>query len=166
MISWIPATFERLGWEASSAASLLTVFSVSQAASGLVLPLVVDRLHDQRLLIGPSVLLGTLGTLGLTLWPTTAPVLWVVVLGAGLGSGFSMLLVLLVFYAATPSASARMTAMVFLLAYTLSSVGPMIFGWVADLTGGMRASWGLVLLVAVIQMGFVVQLSPRRRLVD
>ena len=166
VISWVPATFERLGRDPGSAASLLTMFSLAQAAAGLALPLLVDRVRDLRALIGPAGIITVLGALGLTLWPQAAPVLWVVVLGVGLGSGFTLLLVLLVVYAATPSASARLTAMVFLVSYPLSALGPMVFGWVADLSGGMRASWGLVLLVAVVQLSLVVQMSPRRRQVD
>lgn len=161
-VTWIPATFESLGHSATGAATLLTTFTVLQAVSGIVGPMLADRVHDLRWLLVPSALFGGLGTLAMAVAPTLAPVLWMVMLGLGLGAGFAVGLVLLVLYAADPSASARLTAMAFLVSYSVASAGPVVFGWLHDLTGGLRMPWLLLVAIIVLQLGVVGRLHPRR----
>ncbi len=161
-VTWIPATYELAGRSASGAATLLTTFTVTQAVSGVLGPVLADRMHDLRVLLLPAVLLGGLGTAAIALVPNLAPALWMVVLGTGLGAGFAVGLVLLVLYAADPSASARLTAMAFLISYSAASAGPVVFGWMHDLTADMRVPWLLLVGVAVLQLAVVGRLCPRR----
>ncbi len=162
-VSWIPATYESLGRPATVAAALLTIFTVAQAFTGVGAPALADRIRDSRWLLAPSVLLGLVGSAGVAWRPEAAPVLWVVLLGLGLGGGFSLGLLLLVRYGRTPAASAGLTAMVFLVAYTLAAVGPVSFGWLRDASGGTRLPWALLAAVAAVQLLLVAGLSPDRR---
>jgi CP family cyanate transporter-like MFS transporter len=165
-VSWIPATYESLGHSRASAGTLLTVFTVAQALSGVALPAFADRVNDLRGLIAPSVVTGLVGTAGVAFGPTAAPLLWMTLLGLGLGAGFALGLVLLVFYAETPRASARLTAMAFLVSYTVASLGAVVFGWLRDVTGGVHVPWVVLAGVALVELVFVARLSPRRPLVD
>ena len=159
-LAWLAPTYETHGWSARDAGLLMAVFTGSQLVSGLVAPTLLDRVPDARVLLVAAGVLGGLGQVGVWLAPDSAPWLWAVLLGAGQGAAFALGLVLLVRYAATPRDSARLTAMAFLVSYSVAAFGPAAMGAVEDTTGGFAWVWALLVLVAVPQLALAVRLRP------
>ena len=138
----------------------MAVFTGAQLVSGLVAPTLMDHVGDARVLLVGATLLGGLGELGVWLAPEALPWAWALLLGAGQGACFALGLGLLVRYAATPRDSARLTAMAFLVSYTVASFGPATMGAVEDATSSFAVLWGLLALVAVPQLVFALRLRP------
>lgn len=161
-LAWISPSFIQLGWDRTDAGYLLAVFSATQVVSGLLAPVLTDRVHDLRLLLLPAAGLGTLGLLGLLLAPTAAPWVWVGVIGLGQGAAFALALVLLVRSAVTPAASGRLSAMGFLIGYCIASFGPVTMGVIRDVTHGFHGVWLVLVLIAGVQAAFVALLHPER----
>ncbi len=159
-LAWLAPTYETHGWSARDAGLLMAVFTGSQLVSGLVAPTLLDSVPDARVLLVAAGVLGGLGQVGIWLAPDTTPWLWAVLLGAGQGAAFALGLVLLVRYAATPRDSARLTAMAFLVSYSVAAFGPAAMGAVEDTTGGFAWVWALLALVAVPQLALAVRLRP------
>ncbi len=159
-LAWISPSFLLLGWDRDHAGYLLSVFSATQIISGLLAPVLTDRVHDLRLLLLPAAGLGTVGLLGLLLAPTAAPWVWVGVIGLGQGAAFALALVLLVRYAASPAASGRLSAMGFLVGYGVASFGPVTMGAIRDATHGFTGVWLVLVLLMSVQFLFVVLLRP------
>ena len=124
--------------------------------------MLADRVRDRRPLVAVAVGLNIAGLVGIIVAPTAAAVLWIVLLALGQGGGFSLGLVKLVDYAPTPSASARLSALVFLVSYSTASLGPFVFGAVHDVTDSFTASFALLLVVALAQLTLVPRLRPGR----
>jgi CP family cyanate transporter-like MFS transporter len=162
-VTWLAPTYVEEGWSRASAGYLAAVFSAAQIVSGLVGPLISDRIHDMRRLLLPSAALGVVGCLGIFVAPLAAPWAWALVVGLGQGSAFSLALVLLVRYARTPEASGRLTGMAFLLSYSTASVGPLAMGLVRDVTGGLSPVWAILAAIGVIQSLVVLRLRPDLR---
>lgn len=160
--AWIPATYEARGWSASDAGVLLTIFAATQGLTGAGMPAMADRLRDNRLLLALSALFAGVGIGGVALAPDALPYVRMALIGFGLGGGFGMGLVYLVHYAQDGAASARLTAMVFLFSYSLASLGPVWFGALRDATGGFDVPWLVLLVLGVIQGGYVLLMSPTR----
>lgn len=161
-LAWISPSFIQLGWDRTDAGYLLSVFSATQVVSGLLAPILTDRVQDLRRLLLPAATLATLGLLGLLLVPTAAPWVWVGVIGLGQGAAFALALVLLVRYAATPHASGRLSAMGFLVGYGVASFGPMTMGALRDATAGFHAVWLALTVLMGVQLVFVALLGPGR----
>lgn len=161
-LAWIPPSYEAQGWPARQAGLLLAVWSIVQLVTGVGAPVLADRLRDRRPLVAGALGLTLAGLGGVVLAPMAAPWVWVALLGLGQGAGFALALVKLVDYAPTPSASARLSALVFLFAYSVASVGPFVFGAVHDLTGGFRVPYALLIAVALVQLTLVPRLRPGR----
>lgn len=159
-LAWLAPTYESVGWAAREAGLLMAVFTGAQIVFGLLAPVLLDHVGDARLLMVASTLLAGLGELGVWLAPQAQPWVWALLIGAGQGACFALGLALLVRYAATPRDSARLTAMAFLVSYTVASLGPTTMGAVQDATGSFAALWALLTLVAVPQLVFALRLRP------
>jgi CP family cyanate transporter-like MFS transporter len=161
-LAWIAPSYITRGWDPTMAGYLLSAFSGAQLVSGLLGPVLTDKVHDHRTLLVPAACLGLLGTLGLLLAPDTAAAAWgsVCLLGLGQGAGFSLALVLLVDYAGTPAGSGRLTAMTFFVSYTIASFGPTVMGALRDLTGGFAVIWTVMALLALVQIALAMRMKP------
>ncbi len=159
-LAWLAPTYESHGWSARDAGLLMAAFTGAQLVSGLLGPTLLDHVGDARTLLVGATLLGAAGQAGIWLAPDLVPWVWVVMVGGSQGACFALGLGLLVRFAARPVDSARLTAMAFLVSYTIASLGPASMGAVEDLTGGFAALWALLTLVAVPQLYFALRLRP------
>ncbi len=161
-LAWLSPTYVDHGWTPARAGFLLALFTGAQFVSGLVAPALADHVPDIRVLLLGSCASGLAGELGIWLAPEAAPWVWATLLGIGQGSAFALGLVLLVRYAVSPRASARFTAMAFLVSYGLASLGPTAMGAVRDLTGGFSGVWLGLAFVMVPQALAAARLSADR----
>ena len=159
-LAWIAPSYVARGWDPTTAGYLLSAFGGAQLISGLLGPVLTDRIHDHRVLLMPAAGLGLVGMLALLLAPDAAAWVWVCVLGLGQGAAFSLALVLLMDYAQTPAGSGRLTAMAFLVSYTIASFGPTVTGALRDLTGDFQVIWLLMALMMLVQMALAMQMRP------
>lgn len=161
-LAWIPQSYESHGWSAADAGLLLAVWSIVQLMSGVAGPALADRVTDRRPLLAAALAMTLAGLVGVTVAPTAAPWLWVSLMGLGQGAGFSLGLVKLVDYAPTPAASARLSALVFLISYSLASLGPFVFGAAHDLSDGFAVPYAILVVAALAQLSLVPRLRPGR----
>lgn len=159
-LAWLAPTYESHGWTARDAGLLMAVFTGAQLVSGLVAPALLDKVPDPRVLLAVAGVLGGSGELGVWLVPDAAPWVWALLLGAGQGAAFALGLGLLVRYAVTSRDSARLTAMCFLVSYSVAAFGPAASGAVEDLAGGFGPVWALLTLVMVPQLVLALRLRP------
>ncbi|MGZ4594574.1 MAG: MFS transporter [Actinomycetes bacterium] len=161
-LAWISPSYEDRGWTARDAGLLLALWSIVQLVSGLGAPVLADRLRDRRPLVAAAVGATLVGLLGVTLAPGAAPVVWIALMGLGQGGGFALGLVKLVDYAPSPAASARLSALVFFISYSVASLGPLVFGALHDMTDSFTLPYTLLAGVAVVQLILVPRLRPGR----
>ena len=146
-----------------SAGYHLSAFTAGQMVSGLLGPADADRVPDLRRLLVPVALTALCGQLGLWLAPeAAAPWVWACLLGFGQGASFSLGLVLLIRYAGTARASARLSAMALGISYVLASAGPAVTGAIRDVSGGFGAVWLCLAGVLLVQLVLATRLHPRR----
>lgn len=162
-IGWLAPAYEARGWSAAAAGGLLAVHNLAQLASALVLPALTDRLTDRRPVLVGAVSLTVVGCAWLLLLPDALPWLAAIVVGLGLGGGFSLALALVVDYAATPAASSRLVAMVFLVGYSAAAVAPVLVGALRDATGGFTVPFGVLTGMAVLEAVIGTRLGPHHR---
>jgi MFS transporter, CP family, cyanate transporter len=161
-LAWISPSYEDRGWSARDAGLLLALFSIVQLVSAVGAPALADRVRDRRWLVGASVGAALAGLTGLAMAPGAAPLLWVALVGIGQGGGFALGMVKLVDYAPTPAASARLSALVFLVSYSVASLGPFVFGALHDVTGGYSWPFGMLAVLCAVQLALVPRLRPGR----
>ncbi|WP_312816367.1 MFS transporter [Atlantibacter subterraneus] len=152
VIGWLPSILISHGYSKAHAGSLHGLLQLATAAPGILVPLLLHRLKDQRGIAVLVSLLCALSALGLWLMPGFAS-LWVVIFG--LGSGATMILGLTFIGLRSGSAhqAAALSGMAQSVGYLLAACGPPGIGKIHDITGG----WGLPLLaVALISLAMAL----------
>jgi CP family cyanate transporter-like MFS transporter len=96
------------------------------------------------------------------LLPTSLPWLYAIVLGVGSGGGFALGLVLLVDQAGSTAESASLSALAFLVSYSVAAVGPVVLGALRDATGSFEAPFAILAIVSAAQLGLTTRFRPRR----
>ncbi len=161
-LAWIAPSYEDRGWSARDAGLLLAFFSIVQLLSALGIPALADRVTDRRWLVAGSVAAAFVGLAGLAIAPDAAALVWVGLVGIGQGGGFALGMVKLVDYAPSPAASARLSALVFLISYSVASLGPFAFGALHDATADYSWPFAALAALCAVQLSLVPRLRPGR----
>lgn len=142
---WAPQMFRDAGLSATAAGSLGALISFFALPAGLVMPLVVARVRDLRLIMVALGLLLSVGYLGILWWPTTVPWLWASCLGLS-GFAFPTALALMTARTRRPVVTAGVSGFTQMFGYLLAAVGPMAVGALLAATG----SWTVPLVALAV----------------
>ena len=145
MAAWLPDVERAHGMSAAAAGALLSLALTVGLPFGLLVGFAAQRLHDQRPLALGALMPMSAGWLGVLLAPAAAPWLWASLLGIGFGSGFPLVLTLIVLRAPDVRRAAELSGMAQSVGYAVGAVGPVAVGALHDLSG----SWTVPLAVLV-----------------
>jgi CP family cyanate transporter-like MFS transporter len=149
-VSWFPALLRDSGFTPTAAGWLLTLFQVAALLAGLVVPLLMRRFADQRALSFAAGLVSALGCLGLLLAPQAAAT-WMVLLGLGAGPGLIFALSFMGLRAGSPRVAGALSLMAQGFGYAVAAIGPVVFGWIHDLSAGWSAALVFAAGIALCQ---------------
>jgi len=148
-VAWYPTMLHEQGMSAATTGWMLTIYQAAALISGLAVPRLIHRSSDQRVLAAGIGLLNAVGSLGMWLWPPGIA-LWMVVLGVGSGPALILALSFMGLRAATPRSVAALSLMGQALGYLVAAVGPVVFGFLHDLTGGWQASMAFLVAAGLL----------------
>ncbi|MET0135748.1 MAG: MFS transporter, partial [Kibdelosporangium sp.] len=131
VLAWLPAILHSNGMSEENGGWLLLVLQVLGVTMSAVIPLVANKLHDQRLLAGGGALLSFTGYLGMLVAPQHA-VFWVVIIGLASGTCFVLALFFFTLRAADSVAAAALSGMAQSIGYLFAMIGPVLFGTLHD----------------------------------
>lgn len=153
VLSWYPSILVSYGTTDTTAGWLLFAYQLIGVLMSLVVPLLMTKLRDQRLIAATSSVLAMIGYLGLLFLPDLA-VVWVLVTGIGAGALFFLALAFFSLRAADSRSSAALSGMGQSIGYLVAAVGPVLFGALHDSTGGWRVPLSVLVGVAALHTLF------------
>jgi MFS transporter, CP family, cyanate transporter len=159
MLAWFPSIVVSTGASEEYAGWMLFVYQIVGVVMSGVVPLLLPRLADQRLIAAASALVAMLGYLGLLLVPDLS-LLWALCTGVGAGALFFLALAFFSLRAADPRSSASLAGMGQSIGYLFAAIGPVAIGALHDWTGGWTAP--LAVLTALAAVHTVVGLRAGR----
>ena len=149
MLAWFPSIAQSTGASAEYAGWLLFVYQIIGVVMSIVVPLVLVRLPDQRLIAASGSIMAMLGYLGLLFLPDLV-VVWALVTGIGAGILFLLALAFFSLRAADPRSSASLSGMGQSIGYLFAAVGPVAIGALHDATGGWRVPLAVLAGIAAV----------------
>lgn len=141
IIGWLPSILLTQGFSEAQAGSLHGLLQLATAAPGLLVPIFLHRLKDQRAIAALVALLCAVGSLGLWLLPAHAA-LWTIIFGFGSGATMILGLTFIGLRASSAHQAAALSGMAQSVGYLLAACGPPLMGKIHDASG----DWHLPLL--------------------
>lgn len=148
-VAWLPAILRSHGVGSAAAGALLSLALVVGIPAGFLVAVVAGRLPDQRRIALVTGAILVAGFAGLLLAPAGGAALWALLLGGGLGAGFTLTLTLMVLRAPDARHAAALSGMAQSVGYLLAAAGPVAVGALHDLTGGWTVPVAVLLALSV-----------------
>lgn len=151
--AWLPAIFVSQGMAADKAGWMVAIMLLAQLPLTFIMPVLADKLKNQRPIVIVLTLLYTIGFVGIALGLTDYTVLWMICIGSAGGSSFSLAMMLFTLRTKTAYAAADLSGFAQSIGYLLAASGPVIFGWLYDQTGNWQLPIYVFIVVVAILFG-------------
>ncbi|EKB17274.1 cyanate transporter [Aeromonas veronii] len=161
VVAWLAPAYMANGWNAAQAGELVAWLALAQTASGLGLPLLAARNLDRRLWMALAIAMQLAGFGGLWLAPASAPILWCMLCGAGLGGSFSLIMVIALDHLPDPRRAGTLSALMQGFGFMLAATGPWVAARLYHYMGDFAAAWQWQLGGLLLMSLLVVRLDPR-----
>lgn len=161
IIAWLPDLLQTRGMSPGTAGWMLAMSQIPGVIGAAVIPILAGRVSDQRPIVAALAAIEAVALGGLFFDLGFGPtLLFVGSLGFVLGGTLGLALLFLVLRASDTAATTQLSGMVQAVGYFVAAVGPVIFGWFYELTGGWTVP--LLFLVIVLAGKFVTGWSAGR----
>ncbi len=151
-LSWFPTMFRDRGVSPVHAGDLLALMNLGNAATALLIPMLAQRVADQRSLAVVANVATALGLIGAFFGPESAAVPAILVLGLGQGATLGLGIFFTMARAPDAVTAASLSAFAQSIGYLIASIGPLVIGFLHHATGGWAASGLLLVAVAAAQL--------------
>jgi len=148
-VTWFPDILQSIGYSLTEAGWLLSLMQASVIPLTFVIPIVADKMNNQKLL---GVLTGglfTLGVLGLLSGQQGLVILSMILIGAGCGSGFSLAMMFFTLRTKDGYEASELSGMAQSIGYLFAAAGPVLFGALYDVSGSWFSPLLMLLIVSV-----------------
>lgn len=142
-ISWLPEILHDQGMSQDQAGWMLSLMQMVSMIGSFVMPIIAARTQSQKLLTSVSSCFFLLGFGGIWLGATSLAPLFIILIGLGCGTTFSLVLVFFALRTRTAVEAAKLSGMAQCIGYIVAAAGPTLFGYIHDLSG----NWDIPLAV-------------------
>jgi len=147
LITWLPSILAEDGVSAATAGWVLFLFQLAILAGTMIIPVLINKLPDQKGIgVGCGVLL-MIGYAGL-LFHSDWVIAWMTIAGVGSGGSLSLCLTLFGLRAANAQQTVSLSGMAQSIGYLIAAVMPLGLGFVHDVTGTWTPA--LVIMIGVV----------------
>jgi CP family cyanate transporter-like MFS transporter len=153
VVAWLPKTFIDAGYSPTHAGVMLAITTAISIPACLILPMFLGRGSDQRGMVVATAVMTLVGFSGMSIAPTSAPLLWVLLIGMGQAS-FPASLVIMTLRARSHEETAPLSSMTQGIGYLIAAAGPVLIGFTNQHSGGWTLPYALLALAAVFQLFF------------
>lgn len=151
VITWLPEILKEQGLHANEAGWMLSIMQFALLPFTFIVPIWAGRLQSQRLLVALTAGLFLSGLSGILYGSTQLTLLWVILIGIGGGFAFSLAMMFFSLRTQSTQEAAELSGMAQSLGYLLAATGPVLFGWLHDITH----SWTIPLLMLIVVSIFI-----------
>jgi MFS transporter, CP family, cyanate transporter len=160
VVAWLAPAYMAQGLSAQQGGELVAWLALAQTLSGLGLPVLAARKLDRRPWMGLAILLQVLGFGGLWLAPASAPILWCMLCGAGLGGSFSLIMVIALDHLPDPRRAGALSSLMQGVGFMLAATGPWVAARLYHHSGDFAAAWQWQLGGLMLMSLLVLRLNP------
>lgn len=162
LITWLPDLLLRHEFSSSEAGWMLFLLQISLFPSTFLVPIIAERMKNQKLLSAAGAVLFFLGVLGLLIGQGFILILSTVFIGLASGTTFSLSMMFFSLRTTSGQQAAEISGMAQSIGYLLAATGPVLFGAFYDITNSWILPMGMLMLCAVIMFVVGIQSGSAR----
>ena len=160
MIAFLPTYARGLDWSAQSSGELIGIMTIFQVLGALGAPALSAKRLDRRPWLFFAVGIQIIGFVGLILMPASLLILWVALIGCGLGACFSLTLTVALDHLLLPKLAGALTAFVQGIGFIITAIVPYFAGVLREWTGSFQAVWLMLLITLVAMLIVTMKFAP------
>ena len=161
VVAWLAPSYQEYGWTGAASGSLLAIMALCQAVAALLLPTLARGTTDLRPWLWLTLAMQAAGFVGLALWPEATPIVWAILLGAGLGGCFALSMIVALDHLPDPAQAGALSALMQGGGFLIAAIPPWIVAVLHDITGSFLAGWMLHLACIALVTVLYWWVDPR-----
>lgn len=161
VVTWLAPFYQSLGMPSAQSGSLVAILSLFQASAALIIPFLATKNHDRRFWLLLTLTSQMIGFLAIMLMPMSAPYLWSIFLGCGLGGCFSVMMIVALDHIPDPAQAGTLSALMQGGGFIIAAFGPLVAVWLRQNDGSFTYAWAFHAILVVLTMGLFSRLNPR-----
>lgn len=152
LITWLPTILMANGYDIHLAGWGVFIFQFASIPFTFIIPIIADKMKNQVLIAFISSLLIIIGLVGLLAGLSDLSILWIILLGAGNGSAFSLSMMFFTLRTRDGYEAAELSGMAQSFGYLLAAFGPVMVGGLQDISGSWTLPLTLLAGVSVLML--------------
>ncbi|MDV6377619.1 MFS transporter [Sporosarcina sp. GW1-11] len=148
--SWMPVVLQDSGMSDEAAGWMLSLVQFSQLPMVFIIPVIADKVRNQRGLVVTIFSCYVLGYGGVLFGSESLTALWMIFIGLAGGAAFGLSMMFFTLRSRTPEEAASLSGMAQSVGYLLAAVGPVLFGYLHDWTGSWTVPLYGFLFIALL----------------
>ncbi|MGG1519329.1 MFS transporter [Paenibacillus oryzisoli] len=151
LAAWLPEILVSRGMSQGAGGWMLSLLQLSMLPFTLIVPILAGRMRNQKPLVLLTVILYIIGIGGLFINSNALVPLWAVIIGIAGAFSFTLAMIFFSLRTRTAHEAAELSGMAQTVGYIMAAIGPMLFGWLHDMTHG----WDLPLMLLIVASVFI-----------
>ncbi|HTG72090.1 MAG TPA: MFS transporter [Candidatus Udaeobacter sp.] len=148
--AWLGDMLSQQGVEPAQSGWMLSIIQFTSLPATFFIPIIAQRLLSQSGIGAAAGGFVFAGTAGLAFGPVSFLPVWMVLIGLGTGTAISFVLLLFGLRTRNAQEAAELSGMAQSFGYLLAAAGPILFGWIYDLTNSWTIPRLLLMLISVL----------------
>lgn len=148
--AWVPEILVSQGISPERAGFLTSVMQLAQMPVTFFMPILAEKLLSQRPIVYFFTCCYLVSFSGLLFQWTDFVLLWMILLGLAAGASFGLVLMLFTLRTRTAYEASEISGFAQSIGYSLAAIGPVLFGFIQEMTGTWLIPNILFLIVAIL----------------
>lgn len=136
-------SIERAGW-------MISLLQFAQLPIMFLIPILAGKVKDQRMIVAGTATLYVIGYGGVFMGNNALVPLWMILIGIAGAAAFGLAMMFFTLRTRTAHEAADLSGMAQSFGYLLAATGPVLFGFLHDLTAGWKVPIIIMLITASI----------------
>lgn len=161
VVTWLAPFFLEQGMSAEQSGSFVAMLTIFQAAAALMIPVLASHNIDRRFWLIVTLASQILGFTGLMLLPNFVPLIWIGLLGCGLGGSFALTIITSLDHLPHPVSAGVLTSLMQAGGFIIAGFGPLLAAWIHQVSQGFSWVWGIHIVMVLITLLLFLRLNPQ-----
>lgn len=161
VVTWLAPFFQQQGISAAQSGSFVAILTVFQALSALMIPVLASHNIDRRFWLMVTLSSQAIGFLGLMLFANAFPLLWVALLGLGLGGCFALSIITALDHISHPVSAGALTSLMQAGGFIIAAFGPLCAAWLHQVSHNFTWVWAMHIAFVLVTLLLYLRLNPK-----